>query len=356
MILYLSQREFNTFPYNRYTEYMEIIVKETGFIYRLESKRTDYITKNWKFDWHWVQKENLDSGSISQLLPLPIDTTKQYAWQPGIGWVEVTGGGTLWEADGANHIKPKNSKKVKVENIDGALQSGNNVSELVNDTGYITGADVPTNETDPVFSGSEAANFVAGDKANLDNQSGINTGDQVGDGVTITGTGTVGDPFVATVSGSGDVVGPAGATDGNVAVFDGPTGKKIKVGGTLGDVAFKNEANINHNALTNTHTIPPQSGDAADTIADAYTIPFWNTVASAWKKITWANFVSAISSTLSSIFAPVSHSHQDTAINITTAYSGNLSGCTTQQDANDVLDAMTGGGSLKPLKITTRNR
>lgn len=33
-------------------------------------------------------------------------------------------------------------------------------------------------ETDPVFSASEAANFVAGDKANLDNQSGVNTGDQ----------------------------------------------------------------------------------------------------------------------------------------------------------------------------------
>jgi hypothetical protein len=34
-------------------------------------------------------------------------------------------------------------------------------------------------ETDPIFSASEAANFVAGDKANLDNQSGVNTGDQV---------------------------------------------------------------------------------------------------------------------------------------------------------------------------------
>ena len=33
-------------------------------------------------------------------------------------------------------------------------------------------------ETDPIFSASEAANFVAGDKANLDNQSGVNTGDQ----------------------------------------------------------------------------------------------------------------------------------------------------------------------------------
>lgn len=33
-------------------------------------------------------------------------------------------------------------------------------------------------ETDPIFQASEASNFVAGDKANLDNQSGINTGDE----------------------------------------------------------------------------------------------------------------------------------------------------------------------------------
>ena len=33
-------------------------------------------------------------------------------------------------------------------------------------------------ETDPIFLASEASNFVAGDKANLDNQSGINTGDE----------------------------------------------------------------------------------------------------------------------------------------------------------------------------------
>lgn len=35
-----------------------------------------------------------------------------------------------------------------------------------------------TAETDPIFTASEAHNFVAGDKANLDNQSGINTGDE----------------------------------------------------------------------------------------------------------------------------------------------------------------------------------
>lgn len=33
-------------------------------------------------------------------------------------------------------------------------------------------------ETDPLFQASEASLFVAGDKANLDNQSGVNTGDE----------------------------------------------------------------------------------------------------------------------------------------------------------------------------------
>ena len=33
-------------------------------------------------------------------------------------------------------------------------------------------------ETDPIFQASEASNFVTGDKSNLDNQSGVNTGDE----------------------------------------------------------------------------------------------------------------------------------------------------------------------------------
>ncbi|WP_025030386.1 hypothetical protein [Nitratireductor aquibiodomus] len=36
----------------------------------------------------------------------------------------------------------------------------------------------------------------------------------------------------------GDIVGPNGATDGNVALFDGTTGKLLKEGGALGSAAF----------------------------------------------------------------------------------------------------------------------
>lgn len=61
--------------------------------------------------------------------------------------------------------------------INSALQTGDNISELLNDAGYITLLDIPE-ETDPVFQASEASKFTAGDKDKLDNQSGINTGDQ----------------------------------------------------------------------------------------------------------------------------------------------------------------------------------
>ena len=84
--------------------------------------------------------------------------------------------------------------------VNSALQSGANISELVNDEGFITVADIPTNvseftndagyltsfiETDPIFQASEASLFVTGDKANLDNQSGINSGDETTSSIQI---------------------------------------------------------------------------------------------------------------------------------------------------------------------------
>ena len=61
-----------------------------------------------------------------------------------------------------------------VNAINSSLKTGDNISELVNDAGYLTSF----TETDPIFQASEASLFVSGDKANLDNQSGINTGDE----------------------------------------------------------------------------------------------------------------------------------------------------------------------------------
>jgi hypothetical protein len=44
--------------------------------------------------------------------------------------------------------------------------------------------------------------------------------------------------FSSVSGGAGDVVGPSSAVNGNVALFDGVTGKLIKDGGTLGTAAF----------------------------------------------------------------------------------------------------------------------
>ena len=64
-------------------------------------------------------------------------------------------------------------------------------------------------ETDPVYTGSQAANITAGDITNLGNLTGINTGDQdgsethvnAGTNVTVSGTGTSGSPYVVSASG-----------------------------------------------------------------------------------------------------------------------------------------------------------
>ena len=61
-----------------------------------------------------------------------------------------------------------------VDAINNALKPGDNISDLINDAGYLTSF----TEEDPIFQASEASNFVSGDKANLDNQSGVNTGDE----------------------------------------------------------------------------------------------------------------------------------------------------------------------------------
>ena len=60
-------------------------------------------------------------------------------------------------------------------------------------------------------------------------------GIKVGTRLSIDGSGVLSADVQA---GGGDVVGPTGATDGAVALFDGATGKLLKDGGTLGTAAF----------------------------------------------------------------------------------------------------------------------
>jgi hypothetical protein len=85
----------------------------------------------------------------------------------------------------------------------------------------------------------------------------------------------------------GDVVGPVGATDGNIAVFDGATGILLKDGGT--PTAIIGTA---INGATNKATP-----------VDADKFGFFDSVGSVLKQATWAN----IKTTLGSLFAPINN-------------------------------------------------
>lgn len=130
-------------------------------------------------------------------------------------------------------------------------------SELTNGAGFIDSSMVPTYETDPVWTsekGSYAqlagATFTGGISAT--NLSGTNTGDQVGDGVTITGTGTVADPFVA-VAGGGDMLS---------STYDPAGGAK--------QVAFADELTTLTNRFNGACQIPTitDNGDGTVTLGD----------------------------------------------------------------------------------------
>ena len=103
--------------------------------------------------------------------------------------------------------------------------------------------------TNKILSGAE--------RTILGNTSGTNTGDQEGDGVTITGVGTSGDPFVAVGGGSGDVTGPASAVDENLPAFDSTTGKLIK------------DSGINISEINANTAVTPGSYTATDLTVDA---------------------------------------------------------------------------------------
>jgi len=70
-------------------------------------------------------------------------------------------------------------------------------AQFIKGDGSLDSSTYLTTESDPVFTASEAASFVSGDKANLDNQSGTNTGDQtyipprVGTTATVDGSGNI---------------------------------------------------------------------------------------------------------------------------------------------------------------------
>lgn len=160
----------------------------------------------------------------------------------------------------------------------------------------------------------------------INNTSGTNSGDQVGDGTTITGAGTPGDPFVATVSGgmtnpmttagdmiygglvgtatrlgigsdgqvltvvagnpvwsavagTGDVVGPASAVDNRVAFFDGVSGKLIKDSGLTLSGSNTGDQDLSAYLLSATaaSTYEPIKGADDNYVTDAQLVVIGNT-------------------------------------------------------------------------------
>jgi len=111
-------------------------------------------------------------------------------------------------------------------------------SELTNDSGFITSF----TETDPIFQASEASLFVAGDKANLDNQSGVNSGDETTLSIqtkrplkTVNGE---------SLEGSGNITVGSSITNTSELINDGADGTSTYVEtDELGAVAFSNDYN-----------------------------------------------------------------------------------------------------------------
>jgi hypothetical protein len=146
-----------------------------------------------------------------------------------------------------------------------------NLSTFADSTGKtLSDSGIAISDLEPAR-GADDNYVTAAEKTIIGNTSGTNTGDQVGDGTTITGTGTAGDPFVASASGSGsgDVVGPSSSVDNHIPVFDGITGKLLKDSGII-----LNNTVTNPNSFANTFWLRAEdvAGDHGATIAS------WNDI------------------------------------------------------------------------------
>lgn len=96
-----------------------------------------------------------------------------------------------WEGDGATLIKPKQGKKVSVENIEGIDLSAKEdkgvakslVEQHEQDFNHNLINTAIQSETDPIFSSSPAKEIKSDDITNLSNLSGSNSGDETASGI-----------------------------------------------------------------------------------------------------------------------------------------------------------------------------
>jgi hypothetical protein len=144
---------------------------------------------------------------ILDLVPAATDEKVKYdAGDTTAGYVAdkvIAGTGiSVAEGTGADENKLKITNSSPDQTV--AIAAGTGISVSGTYPSFtVTNSSPAVPETDPVFAASDAADITSTDITNLGNLSGTNSGDQVGDGVTITGAGTVADPFVAVVGGGG---------------------------------------------------------------------------------------------------------------------------------------------------------
>jgi hypothetical protein len=112
--------------------------------------------------------------------------------------------------------------------------------------------------------------------------------------------------------GAGDVIGPAGAVDSHIAVFDTNTGKLLKGGG----VAVSGLATSAQGALAATALQPGTLGTEINNLAaktapvDTDLVGLVDSAASnVLKKFSWANLKAALATYFGTIYAAISHSH-----------------------------------------------
>ena len=88
-----------------------------------------------------------------------------------------------------------------------------------------------------------------------------------------------------------------------------------------------------------------------DTVAETITINAsdWTQIQSDWNQTnnTQVDYIK----NKPTEFPASAHTHSDTEVSLTGEYTGNLVGATTQKDANDILDALVGGGDGKEWQL-----
>jgi hypothetical protein len=114
----------------------------------------------------------------------------------------------------------------KGTNIGNFLKDDGTWDSVGHGSGDVAGPSIAVNNHVTFFDGS-TGKLIKDSGLTL---SGTNTGDQIADGITITGSGTALDPFVSS-SGSGNVTGPSSSINNNIALFNGSTGRLLKDSG-----------------------------------------------------------------------------------------------------------------------------